>query len=55
MSDNRVFSFSVKPEDVPSLNQIKALQSYCKTHHINFSSLVVKGIVKVNKELELNV
>lgn len=50
---DRVQSFSTKPEDVEAAANVKKLREYCDKNHINFSSMVLKGIKHVVEELKL--
>ena len=48
---NPVFSFSVKPEEKNKLSEVAWLQSYSKKTGISFSTLVIRAISNLNKEL----
>ena len=54
MQADRTYSFSAKPEDVKSLEQIAKLKAYSVKSGISFSKLVIDGINLKNKELNLN-
>lgn len=52
MSD-RVISFSVQPTDIEAGKEVKKLKEYCKKKGISFSFMVIKAIVKLNKDLKI--
>lgn len=51
---NRVTSFSVKPEDKDALSELAKLTEHSAKTGISFSYLVIQAIKKYNKELGLN-
>jgi len=51
--DNRIISFSVQPTDIEAGKEIKKLKEYCKKKGITFSFMIIKAIVKLNKDLKL--
>lgn len=50
---DRVISFSIPPTDIKSKEEIDKLKKHCKKNGINFSHLVVKAIIQLNKDLKL--
>jgi hypothetical protein len=51
--DNRVISFSVQPTDIEAGKEIKKLKEHCKKKGISFSFMVIKAIIKLNRELKV--
>lgn len=47
---DRTISFSVKPDNLEVLAQIKAIKSHCKSTGTNFSYLMCKAVTHVFKE-----
>ena len=48
---DRVTSFSAKPEDKDGLAEIAKLKAHCDKTGISFSHLVIQAIKNLNKEL----
>jgi hypothetical protein len=51
---DRVQSFSVKPEDFDTLEELRKLREHAKKTGRSFSFLVIQAIKKYNKELFSN-
>lgn len=51
---DRVQSFSVKPEDFDTLEELRKLREHSKKTGRSFSFLVIQAIKKYNKELFSN-
>ncbi len=50
---DRVVSFSVKPGDIASIEEITKLKEHCASTGANFSFYVIQAIKKLNKELNI--
>lgn len=50
----RITSFSIPPTDIKAQKEVAKLQKYCKERHLSFSYQVIRGIMMVNKELQLD-
>lgn len=50
---DRNVSFSVKPDDKVTLEQITKIKAYCNSTGTNFSYLMCKAVTLVFKELKL--
>lgn len=44
-----IHTFSTKDSTEP---EVQKLKQHCKKKYINFSAMVIKAIIKLNKELE---
>lgn len=51
---DRVQSFSIKPDDIDALEELKKLRKYSKIKGISFSFLIIQAIKAYNKELFKN-
>lgn len=51
---NRVTSFSIKPTDKASLEELRKLTDHSNKTGISFSFLIIQAIKKFNEELGLN-
>lgn len=51
--DERVISFSIRPLDTESLDNVKLLKNYAKNHGISFSYLINAAISQKITELGL--
>lgn len=53
---DRVFTFSVKPQDDAACNVVAELKSYCKSRGLSFSKVVVDALLHYvkSKKIKLN-
>ena len=51
MEDATRISFSIKPSDVKSLDEIDKLKKYSSNRGISFSYLIIQAIKKYNEQL----
>ena len=52
-NQDRVVTFSIKPDDINGQDDVKALRQYAKDKGVSFSYLVLDAIDKKNEELKL--
>jgi hypothetical protein len=55
MQNSRIISFSYKPGDKDAQTEIDFLKKHCVKNSLNFSALVIKAIINLNKELKEDV
>ena len=53
-NQNRITSFSVKPTDTDSLEELDKLTKHSTKTRISFSFLILQAVQNFNKELGLN-
>lgn len=54
MVNKRIYTFSIKPTNYESLEEVEKLVSYSSKTGVSFSYLILKAIKDYNKKIQVN-